>query len=40
MDKENENIICENVFKGKNEEAIKEGYNNKWIQLINILEGN
>ena len=29
---------CTSIFKGQNKEEICTGYNQKWVQIINLLE--
>lgn len=33
-------VVCENVFKNKDEAALKKAFNIKWVELINQFEKN
>ncbi len=32
------NIVCKNVFKGTEDQSIKENYNRIWVELIHQFE--
>lgn len=33
-------VVCKNVFKNKDEAALKRAFNAKWVELINQFEKN